>query len=402
MGGRLLLPDRVLEGGCVEVEDGLVARLGPRAGIEAAPGVPVEDLGADAWLAPGFVDLQINGGGGADLMGGAEALPAAGRAHLTRGVTAWCPTLITAPREALLRSLEDLARALEQADAAMLPACLGVHVEGPFIAHGARGVHDPLALRDPDLAEVDAWQTAARGRVRLVTLAPERPAAVEAVRGLVARGIAVSIGHTEATADQVRAAADAGARLVTHTFNGMRGFHHREVGPVGMALLDDRLHPAVIPDGLHVAGDALRLFHRLVGARHGGGRGFLVTDAASPAGLPAGASGAFTLGGKAIGYEGGRVTDEAGRLAGSALTMDEAVVTYARLTGASPEAVLRMATERPVQALEAGLSVGAGVVAASRLAAVGRLVEGGPADLVVLGPDLALRAVYRLGRRTGG
>ncbi len=401
--GRLVTPDGVVEGGaCVEVEDGRVTRLGARAGIETAPGVPVDDFGDEAWLAPGYVDLQINGGGGADLMAGAGALAIAGRAHLARGVTAFCPTVITAPRDALLRSIDDLARDLERADAAVLPACLGLHVEGPFIAHGARGVHDPFALRDADLAEVDAWQAAARGRIRLVTLAPERAGGLEAVRGLVSRGIAVSIGHTEATAEQVRAAADAGARLVTHTFNGMRGLHHRDVGPVGTALLDERLHPAVIPDGLHVGADALRLFHRLVGSRHRTGRGFLVTDAASPAGLPPDTTGAFTIGGKPVGYAAGRVTDEAGRLAGSALTMDAATATYARLTGASPESALRMATERPVAALEAGLAVGAGAVAASRLAAVGRLVAGGPADLIAVGPDLALRAVYRLGRQVEG
>ncbi len=398
--GRLLAPDRVVEGGaCVEIEDGAVLRAGSRADIEAAAGVPIDDFGPDAWLAPGYVDLQVNGGGGADLMAGFEALALAGHAHLARGVTAWCPTVITAPREVLLRTLDDLARALEKADPATLPASLGIHVEGPFIARAARGVHDPFALRDPDLAEVDAWQTAARGRIRLVTLAPERTGAIEAIRGLVARGIAVSLGHTEATADQVRAAVDAGARLVTHTFNGMRGLHHREVGLVGMALLDDRLHPAVIPDGLHVGADALRLFHRLAGARHRSGRGFLVTDAASPAGLPDGARGAFTIGLAPIGYAEGRVTDEAGRLAGSALTMDQAAAIYARLSGASPEAALRMATERPAEALATGLSVGAGSVAASRLAPVGRLAAGGPADVVALGPDLALRAVYRLGRR---
>ncbi|HEX7126233.1 MAG TPA: amidohydrolase family protein [Thermodesulfobacteriota bacterium] len=399
--GRLLTPDGVVEGGaCVEVEDGYVARLGVRAGIEAAPGMPVDDFGEEAWLAPGYVDLQVNGGGGSDLMAGAGALAVAGRAHLARGVTAWCPTVITAPRDALLRALDDLSRDLERADPATLPACLGLHVEGPFIAHGARGVHDPGALRDPDLAEVDAWQAAARGRVRLVTLAPERRDALAAVRGLVSHGIAVSIGHTEATAEQVRAAADAGARLVTHTFNGMRGLHHREVGPVGMALLDERLHPAIIPDGLHVGADALRLFHRLAGSRHRSGRGFLVTDAASPAGLPAGATGTFTIGGRPVAYAAGRVTDEAGRLAGSALTMDAAAATYARLAGASPESALRMATERPARALEAGLAAGPGA-AASPLASAGRLVVGGPADLVAVGPDLALLAVYRLGRRVG-
>lgn len=404
--GRLLAPGEVIAGGTlVEIEDGLVARFGPRAAVEAPAGTVVEDLGDDAWLCPGFVDLQVNGGGGADVMAGPDAVRAAGRAHLARGTTAWCPTVITAPREAMLLALEGVAAAVERDEPASLPACLGVHVEGPSLAAGARGVHDQFALRDLDSAEVDAWQAAAGGRVRLVTLAPERPGGLDAVRALVARGVAVSIGHTEATAETVRAAAAAGARLVTHTFNGMRPFHHREVGPAGAALLDERLHPAVIPDGLHVGADALALFHRLAGDR-----GFLATDAASPAGLPPGARGSFTIGLSPVRYEEGRVTDEAGRLAGSALTMDAGVASYARLAGASPEAALRMATEGPARALAAGLSVGramagGGGAAAGggpdrhRLVQAGQLAVGAPADLVALGPDLTLRAVYRLGRR---
>lgn len=509
--GRLLVPDGVIGdesgGAFVEVEDGVVARLGLRAAVEVPAAAAVEALGNDTWLCPGFVDLQVNGGGGADVMSGAEAVAAAGRAHLARGVTAWCPTVITAPRERLLRAIEDVASAVERAertDPAGLPACLGIHVEGPFLALGARGVHDAMALRDPDLAEVDAWQAAAGGRVRLVTLAPELDGGLEAVRGLVARGIAVSIGHTEATTGVVRAAADAGARLVTHLFNAMRPLHHREVGPIGIAFLDERLHPAVIADGLHVGADALRLFHRLVGTgeaagtgRAGGagssglgtgGRGFLVTDAASPAGLPPFMRGPFTLGLAPVAYESGRVTDAAGRLAGSALTMDVAVATYAQLAGASAEAALQMATGGPARALAAGLIAGrlqreetqlqpgrevraaagrpdggdqetgsdgrralargqAGTRAARRapgrgldaddaftasdrveagaggagaaapkgraahrlallpawhrLVPAGALAVGAPADLVAVGPDLGLRAVYRLGRRVG-
>ncbi len=420
--GRLLAPGEVVAGGAfVEVEDGVIARFGPRAALELPAGAAVEALGDDAWLCPGFVDLQVNGGGGGDLMAGADAVLVAGRAHLARGTTAWCPTVITSECEVMMKALEGVAAAVERAereDPASLPACLGIHVEGPFLAPATRGVHDQFALRDPDPAEVDEWQAAARGRIRLVTLAPERPGGLEAVRALVARGIAVSIGHTEATADVVRAAADAGARLVTHTFNAMRPLHHREVGPAGVALLDERLHPAVIADGLHVGADALRLFHRLAGTR-----GFLVTDAASPAGLPPGARESFTIGLSPVYYEEGRVTDDAGRLAGSALTMDVAVATYARLAGATPEASLRMATEGPAWALAAGLAAGktvsstpgdtpgVGVAAGGgtqagtgawawhRLVPAGRLTVGAPADLVALGPDLTLRAVYRLGRR---
>jgi N-acetylglucosamine-6-phosphate deacetylase len=412
--GRLLAPDGLLlpaggvieRGAAVVIEDDHVARVGPRHAVEAPPGADVVDFGPDAWLAPGLVDLQVNGGGGADLMAGPDALLAAGRAHLARGATAWCPTVITASREVLLRALEGLSRAIEQADPATVPVCLGIHVEGPFLAEGARGVHDPAALRDPDLAELDAWQSAARGRVRLVTLAPERPGALEFIRAAVARGVAVSIGHTEAGSGEVGAAVDAGARLVTHTFNGMRPFHHRDGGPAVAALLDERLHPAVIPDGLHVGPDALRLFHRLAGAdAPGSGRGFLVTDAASPAGLASGARGRFTIGLAPIAYREGRVVDDAGRLAGSALTMAEAVGTYARLAGASAAAALRMATEAPVRAMEAGVTAAraaAEPAADDPLGLAGRLVAGAPADVVALGPDLSLRAVYRLGRRVEG
>jgi N-acetylglucosamine-6-phosphate deacetylase len=287
-------------------------------------------------------------------------------------VTALLPTFITAP-------VGQLAAALRRT-AALLPALpdrprarvLGVHLEGPFLSEQRRGAHDPAWLCDPTPADVRALLDAGADLLRLVTLAPERDGALEAVRALVSAGVLVSIGHSDATAAQVAAAADAGARTVTHLFNAQRPLLHREPGVVGQALDDGRLTSGLILDLHHVSAQAARIAFAAAP-----GRIALVTDAAAPAGMP---PGRYALGGAPVVLEEGSppLRDD-GTIAGSALRLDDAVANAVRL----------------------GIDLATAVAAASTVPAdllgrtdLGRIGVGATADLVWLGDDLRTRATW--------
>jgi N-acetylglucosamine-6-phosphate deacetylase len=243
--------------GWVAIDDGLVVDRGTgRAGRGA------RDLG-DARLAPGFIDLQINGLGGVDLAtADAAAWARADASLLRRGVTAYCPTFVTAPLESYDAALRRAAAAREAAaqDPAR-PEILGVHLEGPFLGD-APGAHDPRLLRPVDTAWLEAQLRRHPGLVRMVTLAPEADPTLAATRTLSAAGVVVALGHSRASYEDAISATDAGARVVTHLFNGMDPLHHRAPGLVGAALADDRLTATLIADGVHVHAALVRIIVR--------------------------------------------------------------------------------------------------------------------------------------------
>jgi N-acetylglucosamine-6-phosphate deacetylase len=360
---------------CVAVSDGVI--LGVTAGDTYGDVLPDVDLPSGV-LVPGLVDIQINGCFGVDFV---AADPAGWVEVSTRlpetGVTAFVPTFITAP-------VPDLVAALRRA--AALPAdlggarVLGVHVEGPFLAANRHGAHDPALLRDPTPAAVDTLIEAAPGLLRIHTLAPERPGALAAIRRLVEAGVLVSVGHSDATAEQTEAAADAGARLVTHLFNAMRPLHHREPGVVGQGLADPRLTCGLIADLHHVAAPVCRLAFAAAP-----GRIVLVTDAVAAAGMP---PGTYDLGGQQISVDPLGLPRRAdGTIAGSGLRLDAAIANV----------------------VAAGVDLRSAVDAASRLPAdmlgrpdLGRIEAGATADLVWLGDDLSARATWLAGRLAYG
>jgi N-acetylglucosamine-6-phosphate deacetylase len=297
-------------------------------------------------VCPGFVDLQVNGAGGASAH---EATPAAlatiARAVWDGGAVAFLPTLITAPFEELLRQTAALARCIETfAGAGATP--LGIHLEGPFLE--ASGAHRDELFVDPTPARVDALLDAARGTLRLVTLAPARPGAADAVRRLTAAGVAVALGHAHATAGMAECIA-AGARLVTHLFNAMSPLHHRDVGVAGLALDDERLSCSMILDGVHVHPAMVRNAWRCLGPQ----RLVLISDAIAAAGMP---DGDYRLGTTPVTLRAGAVRDAQGRLAGSALTLGKAASnllawvpqcgpwTAARVAARNPAALIGAAT----------------------------------------------------------
>lgn len=367
--------------GWVQVTDGTVTAVGagPRPGADV-----VLDEGV---LAPGLVDAQINGAFGVDFADAdADGWAAVATGLARTGVTAFVPTVITAPVPEICATLRRFAALRPGLEA--LPGAahaLGVHVEGPFLAPARRGAHREDLLQDPrpDLV-ASLVEAGVRGALRYVTLAPERTGAVEAVRRLRDAGVLVSVGHSDATVAQVRAAVDAGATLATHLYNAQSPLRHRAPGVVGAALSDTRLTCGLIADGHHVAPEALRI---AFAARPGGV--MLVTDALSALGMP---EGTYVLGGDEVVLRTGepaRRTD--GTIAGAACPLDEAL-GVAVAAGVGVREAVEAATRVPADALgEPGR---------------GRIAPGLGADLVWLAPHvtgpLRARSTWVRGVRVGG
>ncbi|MEZ5963300.1 MAG: N-acetylglucosamine-6-phosphate deacetylase [Planctomycetota bacterium] len=280
-------------------------------------------IGIDAMALPGFIDLQVNGGGGRDVAETSdEALDAVATASWQGGAVAFLPTLITAPFADLLQQLARVADWIDRWRGQGAEP-LGIHLEGPFLE--VAGAHDESAFVDPTPDRVAALLEAARGRLAMLTLAPSRPGAPQAVAQLRAAGVCVALGHARSSA-QMAACVDAGANLVTHLFNAMGPLHHREPGVAGFALDEPRLTCSLICDGLHVHPTMVRNAFAILGPD----RTLLVTDAAAPAGRP---DGVYRLGREEVVARGGEVRRADGALAGSALTMDTAAQRFATYLG---------------------------------------------------------------------
>jgi N-acetylglucosamine-6-phosphate deacetylase len=347
------------------------------------PGHPDVEL-TNGFLLPGFVDLQVNGYYGVEL---GDADPS-GWATVARrlpetGTTAFLPTFITSPVEETIASLRRAAAFVPAMAASPAGArVLGVHLEGPFIAMNRRGAHNPAWITTPDPATIDALLDAGSGLVRVMTLAPEIDGAMAAIKQLTAAGVLVSVGHSDATAQQVSAAAMSGARMVTHLFNAQRPLHHREPGVVGQALADTRLASGLIADLHHVVGQVAALAFTAAP-----GRIFLVTDAAAGAGMP---QGRYVLGGEPIELAEGDGTPPMradGTLAGSVLRMDSAVANMVAVGIGLPDAVA------------AATRIPADLVGRPDL---GRIASGAAADLTWLNDDLRTVATWIGGQQVYG
>ena len=362
----MVTPARVFAPGWLRVEDGLVADIGrgdpPRPADLALPG---------ATIVPGFVDVHVHGGGGASFDGGdPEAAATAVRVHQAHGTTTVVASLVSAELEVLVRSARELGRL---ADDGLLA---GVHLEGPWLSPRRAGAHEPAHLTDPKPADVERLLAATGEHLRMVTLAPELPGGLDAIRRLGAAGVVAAIGHTDATYDESRAALDAGATVGTHLFNAMRGLHHREPGPVAALVEHPDAYVELVADGVHVHPAMLRM----VAAAKPHLTAF-VTDAMAAA---AADDGDYRLGALAV-----EVRDGVARLAGShaiagsTLTMSGALRYAVRVVEMSLHDAVRAATSTPATML--GLD------------RVGPLRPGFHADLVVLDEDLEVLRVMRRG-----
>lgn len=333
-------------------------------------------LAADGLLAlPGFIDLHVHGGGGGDAMqADPEALQIMGRLHLEHGTTSLMPTTVTAP----LPNVEDavLATAAAMSSTAPAPRILGVHVEGPFISPRYPGAQNPRYIREPELDFVDRLMDT--GVLKLMTVAPEIPGGEALVRRLRAGGAVAVSGHTAASYVETAAGAAWGIRQATHTYNAMRGLHHREPGALGWILQDQRIFAQLIADNVHVHPGAMRLLARCKTMR----RLLLITDAISATGRP---EGIYRLGELPVEVRNGECRLPDGTLAGSVLTMERGLANLVAATG------LPLAECWPASSLTAAESCGWG----HRL---GRLAPGYIADIVLLTQDLEVAAVLVDGR----
>jgi N-acetylglucosamine-6-phosphate deacetylase len=362
--------------GWVAVDGGRVTALGH--GVPP-PGREQVDTAGD-WLAPGFVDVHVHGGARGDVMAPERASrDAVRRLHAQHGTTAMLASTVSRPPEELHAAVDRLAADIGSPLSEPMARLVGIHLEGPFLSRVRRGAHQETALRPPDQVETEALLEAGRGHVRTVTIAPELPGAIDLVRRLVAAQVTVAVGHTDADADAVRAAVDAGARAVTHTFNGMQPLHHRRPGPVGMAMDRPELTCELILDLVHVDPIAARALVHAAGA----GRICLVTDAMAATGVN---DGTYELGGQVVEVVGGQARlSGATTLAGSTLTMATAVENAVAHLAVDVPTAVAMATTIPARLLHD--------------VDVGRLHAAGPADLVRLDAAARLRAVWISGQQ---
>jgi N-acetylglucosamine-6-phosphate deacetylase len=351
--GAVLLPEGLARPGFVTVEDGLISRVAQ--GTHPSP----DAAWADGVLAPGFIDVQINGAAGCDFLSPDPGTLAAAEAHMLRtGTAGYLATLISAPAERLRAALAFFAARAARGGA---PRLLGVHLEGPFLSPRRAGAHRLEHLRPPSVGWITDLLDEVPGLVRMVTLAPELDGAWPVIRALRARGVVVAAGHTDATYAEATAAFDEGVRVATHLFNAMRPVHHREPGVALAALARPEVVCSIIADGVHLHPAVVNLVVAVKGPRGAA----LITDAISAAGAAAGTS---TLGDRMVRLVDGAPRLQDGTLAGSVLSMDQAVRALLAGRAGLPGAVT-MASSVPAAVL--GLEAG-------------EIRVGRPADLVVL------------------
>ena len=376
---RLVSGDGVVEDGWVRFEGDRVVAVGTgdgwRTDTAAADAVvdAVAAAGPGAILTPGFIDLHGHGGAGAAYDDGPEAIRTARALHRVHGTTRAVVSLVTAPLETLERRSAMVAD-LMTTDADIL----GSHLEGPFLAAGHKGAHAEVLLREPEPAAVERLLAAGRGTIRQMTIAPELPGGLDAIRLIASAGAAAAVGHTGADLRTCQAAFDAGATILTHAFNAMPGLHHRDPGPVGAAGADPRVTLEVIADGVHLHPEIVRIAFAAAP-----GRVALITDAMAAAGAP---DGRYELGSLVV-----DVADRVARLsgdgaiAGSTLTQD-AALRVAVSSGIALADAVGALTSVPARAIGRGGDLGA-------------LAPGFLADAVLLSADLAVHGVWTAGAR---
>jgi N-acetylglucosamine-6-phosphate deacetylase len=382
-GGMIVTPRGVLTPGWIRLAGNLVDAVGTGDPPEwlapewLAPEWPAVDL-RGRWVLPGFVDMHVHGGGGASFTEGTEDdARKAAEFHRAQGTTSMLASLVTAPlaeleaRSALLAGL---------ADDGLID---GLHLEGPFLSPARRGAQDPRHMIAPDVAVFERLHAAARGHLRVITLAPELPGALAVIQAARQAGVIVAVGHTDATAEATTAAIGAGATHATHLFNGMRPPHHREPGAAGALLDRDEVTCEVIADGVHLHDIAVRLTARAAGP----GRLVLVSDAMAAAGMP---DGRYQLGSMHVTVAGGvaRLQEDLAAIAGSTATLAD-VVRHAIAAGLPVRDVAAAASTTPARVLGLGDRTGT-------------LRPGLAADLVVCGDDFRPRAVMRQGQWLAG
>ena len=372
---RLLQGNEFIEYPLITVDGGHITSILSRQKGNAGDSFP------EGTLVPAYVNIHVHGAVGHDVMEGTpQALQTIGAALAGHGVGGYYPTTITSSTEETLRALDMIAAVIEREPSSDAAVPLGIHLEGPFLSPAKRGAHPASLLVQPSISLFDRFWQAARGYIRILTIAPELSSALELIEHASGLGVVCSLGHSNATLAQGEAGFRAGARSATHTFNAMRSLDHRDPGVAAYVLDNDALFAEIICDGVHVAPTMVRLFFKAKGAE----KSILITDGMSATGMP---DGGYKLGDLDVEVAHGRCTiaGSPGVLAGSVLTMDQAVRNFAEFTGAGIAVSAQLAARNPATLM--GLERN-----------WGHLEEGREANFVVLSPDGRILQSFRAGR----
>jgi len=364
--GQIVTQDGTLEDGALTVGDnGAIAEVSPKRTSPPRSG----DINASGWLVlPGFVDVHVHGGGGADFMHGiVDAVRQVARTHAKYGTTSLLATTLTASRDATDAAIRAARVVIDAGPGAGEARVLGVHLEGPYICAAKRGAQPEAFIRPPDADELRHWITLSGETVRRITLAPEMDGAEAVIRLARSQSITASLGHTNATAAEAEAAISWGATGATHVFNAMPPLHHRQPGAAGAALARPEIVCEIIADGVHLH----PLIVGLVVAAKGPAGAVLITDAISGAAMP---DGEYELGGQTVFVQDGTAAFADGTLAGSILTMNQAFTNVRRFAGVTLPEAARLSSGNALRQL--GLS-----------GKMGAIAPGMAADLVILHPE---------------
>jgi N-acetylglucosamine-6-phosphate deacetylase len=364
--GDIVTPEGVLENWALTVDDGgRIAEVGPKQEAGTQSG----DIDARGLLVlPGFIDMHVHGGGGADFMHGTvEAVQQVARTHARFGTTGLLATTITAGRENTDKAISAAREVSEAGPGVGEARVLGIHLEGPYLCAAKRGAQPLAFVRPPDAEELTHWIALSGGTVRQITLAPEIVGAEEIVRLARAQGVIVSVGHTDATAEETLRTIGWGATQATHTFNAMRGLHHREPGTVGAVLTQPEVVCEIIADGVHLD----PLIVKLIVAAKGVNGAVLITDAIEGAAMP---DGDYELGGQKVIVQRGMAAFADGTLAGSVLTMNRAFRNVVRFAGVSLADAARLSSGNAARQLGIAREYG-------------EIAPGKAADLVIMHPE---------------
>lgn len=330
--------------GYIKVVDGKIAEVGPASQYKQDDDAKVITLSPDYQVIPGAIDIHIHGASNSDAMDAThDALSTMAKTLPKEGTTSFLATTMTQSTQAIESALLNAGKYIEnqtQENAEIV----GVHLEGPFISPARKGAQPEDYIVDPDVTLFKRWQEMAENQIKLVTLAPEQPNGLDLAAHLRGTGVVASIGHSDATYDQIDEAIQAGTTHVTHLYNGMRGLHHREPGVLGAAYLRDELYVELIADGIHCRPEMIKLAYDQITSE----RMILITDSLRAKWLE---KGTYDLGGQPVNVDETKATLSDGTLAGSILKMNDAIKNTMEYTGCSMIDIIKMTAENPAKQL---------------------------------------------------